>query len=119
MAYKLFNGRNKDRLNKDSSQKESDGWLGSIFTNGEKSLIKSSSKNVGIQLRVIEAANIQWTKSAEHAEKINEVIMNNYGHIGPKFAEFIMSKDKGDLKERYEKSVNYLMKVFEKKISKR
>lgn len=115
MAYKLFNGRNKDRLNKDSSQKESDGWLGSIFTNGEKSLIKSSSKNVGIQLRVIEVANIQWTKSAEHAEKINGVIMNNYGHIGPMFAEFIMSKDKEELKNKYDKSVEYLMRVFNKK----
>lgn len=115
MVYKLYGGKNKERLNKDSSQKKNDGWLGSIFTNGEKSLIKSSSKNVGIQLRVIEVANMQWTKSAEHAEKINEVIMNNYGHMGPMFAEFIMSKDKDELKNKYDKSVKYLMKIFDKK----
>lgn len=115
LVYKFHSGKNKYRLNQDSSQKENDGWLGSIFTNGEKSLIKSSSKNVGIQLRVIEVANVQWTKSAEHAEKINEVIMNNYGHIGPMFAEFIMSKDKEELKNKYDKSVEYLMRVFDKK----
>lgn len=115
MVYKFSSGKNKYRLNQDSSQKENDGWLGSIFTNGEKSLIKSSSKNVGIQLRVIEIANVKWTKSAEHAEKINEVIMNNYGHIGPMFAEFIMRKDKQELKDKYDKSVKYLMKVFNKK----
>ena len=115
MVYKLYSGKNKERLNKDSSQKKNDGWLVSIFTNGEKSLIKISSKNVGIQLRVIEVANMQWTKSAEHAEKINEVIMNNYGHMGPMFAEFIMSKDKDELKNKYDKSVKYLMKIFDKK----
>ena len=115
LVYKFHSGKNKYRLNQDSSQKENDGWLGSVFTNGEKSLIKSSSKNVGVQLRVIEVANVQWTKSAEHAEKINEVIMNNYGHIGPMFAGFIMSKDKEELKQKYEKSVKYLMKVFNKK----
>ena len=31
---------------------------------------------------------LSWTKSPEHAEAIQHVILNNYGHLAIKFAEY-------------------------------
>lgn len=87
--YSLANGADKERLNKDSELMKKESWLTTILSNGEKSIIEISSKNAGVQVRVIEAENFTWTKSSKHAESINRVILNNYGHFGIKFAEYI------------------------------
>lgn len=112
-VYKLANGTNKARLNQDSTMKERETWTGTIISNGEKSLIGSSVKNPGIKIRVIELQNMQMTKDAKNAERINEIVRANYGHIGPEFAEFVMSKGIEAVMEIYQKSVVYLTRELE------
>lgn len=99
--YSLANGADKERLNKDSELMKKESWLTTILSNGEKSIIRSSSKNAGVQVRVIEAENFTWTKSSKHAESINRVILNNYGHFGIKFAEYLLEQNKEDLIKQY------------------
>lgn len=96
-VYSVANGTDKDRLNKDSELKEKETWLTTILSNGERSLISSSNKNAGVQIRVIEVSNVTWTKDANNAENIKENILQNYGHIGFEFAEFVMNKERTSL----------------------
>lgn len=114
--YTLANGTDKDRLNKDSELKERETWLTTILSNGEKSLIGSSNKNAGIQIRVIEASNVLWTKDAENSENINRVILQNYGHIGFEFAKYVMSIDKSELINGFEKSKSEIYKLLDEKL---
>lgn len=111
-VYILASGNEKLRLNKDSEFKESGKWCGTVLSNGERSLAKMGSKNAGIQVRVFEALNFIWTKSAEHAEKINEIIMKNYGYVGIEFAEYVMRKDKDELREKIEQYINKIQEYM-------
>lgn len=100
-VYSVVNGTDKDRLNKDSELKEKETWLTTILSNGERSLISSSNKNAGVQIRVIEIDNVTWTRDAQNAENIKEAILENYGHIGFEFAEFVMQKGKETLIKQF------------------
>lgn len=102
-VYSLANGADKERLNKDSKLMEQESWLTTILSNGEKSITRSSNKNAGVQVRVIEAENFTWTKSSQHAEAINSVILNNYGHLAIEFAKYLLNQDKTELIKCYKK----------------
>lgn len=112
-VYILASGNEKLRLNKESELKKGGQWCGTALSNGERSLAKIGSKNAGIQVRVFEASNFEWTKSAEHAEKINEIITDNYGYEGVKFAEYVMRENKDELRERIKKYTDLLEKYME------
>ncbi|MDY3960750.1 DUF927 domain-containing protein [Romboutsia timonensis] len=99
--YSLANGADKERLNKDSELMEKQFWLTTILSNGEKSLTRSSNNNAGVQVRVIEAENFTWTKSPEHAEAINHVILNNYGHLAIDFAQYLLAQNKKEVIRNY------------------
>lgn len=115
-VYALANGTDKDRLNKNSELKEKETWLTVIISNGEKSLIESSNKNAGIQVRVIEARNFLWTKNAENSEKINQTILKSYGHIGAEFAEYILCIDEEEVIKRFSEVREMLYKQLEQEI---
>lgn len=94
MIYSMVSGKDKARLNDSITQREQVEWSTVIISTGEQSILERTNKNAGLSIRAIEFANIQWTKSAENAEEIKRVILNNYG-VG---AESIVRKVK-DLKE--------------------
>lgn len=110
--YTLSQGVDKARLNKNSEQKEQGTWLGVILSNGEKSLLNSSNKNAGIQMRVIEIENVSWTSSADNAEKINKIIAKNNGHIAIEIAQYMIELGKEEVSKRYEENVCILKKVM-------
>ncbi|MCI9978113.1 DUF927 domain-containing protein [Clostridioides difficile] len=110
--YTLSQGVDKARLNKNSEQKEQETWLGVILSNGEKSLLNSSNKNVGIQMRVVEIENISWTSSAENAEEINKIVASNNGHIAIEVAQHMMELGKEEVSKRYEQNVEMIKKVM-------
>ncbi|HBF6648936.1 TPA: DUF927 domain-containing protein [Clostridioides difficile] len=111
-VYTLSQGVDKARLNKNSEQKEQGTWLGVILSNGEKSLLNSSNKNAGIQMRVIEIENVSWTSSADNAEKINKIIVKNNGHIAIEIAQYMIELGKEEVSKRYEENVGILKKVM-------
>lgn len=115
-VYAMTNGTDKDRLNKNSELKEKETWLTTILSNGEKSLIESSNKNAGIQVRVIEARNFSWTKNAENSENINQTILKSYGHIGFEFAKYILNIDEEEVIRRFTEVRDELYKQLESKI---
>lgn len=110
--YILSQGVDKARLNKNSEQMDQETWLGTIISNGEKSLLNSSNKNAGIQIRVIEIEDISWTSSAENAESINRIVSNNNGHIAIEIAQYMMELGKEEVSKRYENNVKIIKKVM-------
>ena len=112
LIYKLANGKDKARLNKSLEQEKADIWNTVILTNGEKSLIKSSDKNAGVQVRVVEIGNVTWTKDAINSDTINRAILENYGYVGFEFAKYVMKIGKEKLVEIYNKTVIKLNKFF-------
>ena len=101
-TYSLVNGTDKERLTKDSKLMEKKSWLVTLLSNGERSITGLSSKNKGIAARVFEIKNETFTKNAENAETIQRVIQKNYGLVGPKYAEYILSLKKEDICKRFE-----------------
>lgn len=115
-VYAMANGADKERLDKNSELREKETWLTVILSNGEKSLIESSNKNAGIQVRVIEARNFSWTKDAENSEKINQTILKSYGHIGAEFAQYILGIDEEEVIKRFAEVREKLYKQLEQEI---
>ena len=114
MIYKIANGVDKARLNKNSEQVKKEPWLTTIMSNGEKSLVGSANKNAGIHVRVLEFEGVTWTKNAGNSEKINSIILENYGHLGFEFAEYVMDLGKEYVKSEYYKMIQKLKLIFEK-----
>lgn len=114
LVYRLANGVDKSRLNKNSELREKDTWLTTILSNGEEPILQNSS-NSGLYNRVFEFDNITWTKDAENAENITKVILKNYGHVGVKFAEFVMNKGKDEISKMYKERIQELKVLFEKR----
>lgn len=115
MIYKISNGVDKARLNKNSEQVKKEPWLTTIMSNGEKSLVGSANKNAGIHVRVLEIENIVWTKNSQHSEKINSIILENYGHLGFEFATYVMNLGKNQIKNEYKKTISKLKSLFKNK----
>lgn len=115
MIYKIANGVDKARLNKNSEQVKKEPWLTTIMSNGEKSLVGSANKNAGIHVRVLEFEGITWTKNAENSEKINSIILQNYGYLGFEFAMYVIDLGKDYIKSEYYKMIQYVKYIFEKK----
>lgn len=110
-VYKLANGVDKNRLNRNSELREKETWLTTILSNGEESIVASSS-NAGIHNRVFEFDGISWTKGATNAENIKKVILNNYGFVGCEFVEYLMSQDTSDVLEIFENCKKRINKLF-------
>lgn len=90
-VYRLSSGRDKLRLDKDSSQKELGTWSTVIISTGEFRLLEKAKKNTGAKMRVIDLADVTFTKDAESAEGLKEGILQNHGHAGVKFVEKLLS----------------------------
>lgn len=96
IVYRLASNKDKGRLNKDTSLKQTGSWNTVIISTGEFSLLSKCFKNKGLNMRVLELGNITWTANAKSAEAIKETVLNNYGHAGIRFAKELLriGKDK-------------------------
>lgn len=110
--YTLANGTDKERLNKKAELTKKGTWLTTILSNGERSLLDSSNKNAGLQVRVIEITNLKWTSSAGNAEKINETILRTHGHLALSFAEKITEWGKEYVLQIYRDTREDIYKTF-------
>lgn len=114
VIYNLSIGIDKARLNKNSELREQATWFGTIFSNGERSILGSANKNAGLQVRVVELEQDSWTSSSENAERINSVVVNNYGHIALEFAEYLIELGKEHICQIYENDIQMLKNIMKK-----
>jgi len=99
MIYQLAGGVEKSRLTAEIEQRKQGTWSGGLLSNAEHSLQLKSNQNSGLEVRLLEIGNEQWTESAAHADAIKEGLEQNYGHAGPEFASYLLKQDRTKLLE--------------------
>ena len=113
LVYLLSSGVEKDRLTKESIMHIPKTWSGTFISTGEHSWLDKSTKNVGAQVRLLELCGFAWTKSAEHADQLKAGLLENYGHLGPQFAESLLDIPCEELVERWRKAKKDFLKQLE------
>ena len=99
--YTLCSGRDKLRLNSNSELKDVRTFSSCIISTAEFNLVDESSPN-GIKVRVFELGDT-FTKSAQNSDAIKTTVMQNYGHAGKQFVEYIIKNKLNDIESDYAK----------------
>lgn len=115
LVYLLAGGVEKEKLNKESVLRAPKRWSGTFLSTGEHSLLAQGTKNIGVQVRLLEFSTINWTKSAEHADAIKDGLMKNYAQFGTAFAEMLLSMNLETLIEIWKKNKGKFLESMEKK----
>ncbi|AOT72805.1 DUF927 domain-containing protein [Geosporobacter ferrireducens] len=96
MIYQIVDGIEKARADKNGVVKKrnsNDEWSGTVASTAENSLLGNSNHNNGLRVRLLELGHIQWTKSAENAEKLKAGLLENYSHVGVNFISYLNKID--------------------------
>lgn len=101
--YLLAEGSEKARMTKELALRERRTWSGVIFSTAEHSLQKKANQNTGLKVRLFEFGNIFWTTSAEHANQLKVGLLENYGHAGPLFSQFLINTGKETVMDTWRK----------------
>lgn len=101
LVYKLSTGLEKDRLSKECVLKDANGFLTTIISTGEGSLLARCNNNTGLKIRVIELKAI-WTKNAENSENIKQNALKNYGFASVEIAKTVKNRGLNELLNRLE-----------------
>lgn len=113
LLYNLSMGKEKKRMNKSLTLADAISFHTAIVITSEKSLISMADENTGLLVRNIEFEGVQWTNSAESADKIKNTVKNNYGFLVPKMAEIILKLDSEEgaekICERYQRFCDELV----------
>ena len=111
LLYELTLGRSKMRLNGDGSQKDIKAFSSVIISTSEVNFISDESLN-GIKARVFEVKG-QLTKSAENADRIKNVIIQNYALAGEPFLIYLTSRGLNNIVGDYNQVKDELCKQYE------
>lgn len=103
VLYLLAEGREKARMTKEIEERKRASWSGFFFSTAEHSLQQKSNQNSGLMVRLQEKGNVAWTRSAENANKIKEGLLQHYGHAGPIFVQFLLTKGKAVILDVWKK----------------
>lgn len=114
MFYAIAGGKGKGRLTDQMSQRKKATWSTTILSNGEISAFLRSNENAGIKVRVKEINGAEWTKSAENADKIKQVITNNYGKAGVEFVEYLFQEGLTRVEDLWRESLAQLIESLPK-----
>lgn len=96
--YSLSSGVEKKRLSGATMEVgESSQFRTTIFLTSEKSLLSQCNQNSGLLVRNFEFQNVMWTKSAESADKIKEVISHNNAHLIHRVAKWLLLQNKMEI----------------------
>ena len=101
-VYNVANGRERGRLNTDSTQKDIGGWSTTIISTGESSLLSLCNQNKGLLVRVLEIYFDRITENAKEAEALKSGILENYAHVHPIVAEYLSCRE-NDIIEKWHK----------------
>lgn len=89
IIYNLSKGQDKDRCSSDGELKERTEFSGTIVISGEKSILEECNPNSGCYARMKEL-NLNWTDSAEHAERLVAGLRQNYGTAVYSFMDCVL-----------------------------
>jgi hypothetical protein len=97
IIYDIANGSGKTRMTKDITARNVNTWASTFIITGERELLDQTNDS-GAYKRCIELSDIPM--SGRHfPRKVKNVVMDNYGFIGPLFIKFIQNSGKKFLLE--------------------
>lgn len=108
--YSLSSGTEKRRLSGGMEVNESSRFRTALFLTSEKSILSQCNMNTGLLTRNFEFQNVTWTSSAESADRIKSVVTENYGHIIPRVAKWLLAQDRQELVEKIVQETNAVIK---------
>lgn len=108
--YSLSSGTEKRRLSGGMEVNESSRFRTALFLTSEKSILAQCNMNTGLLTRNFEFQNVTWTSSAESADRIKSVVTENYGHIIPRVAKWLLEQDRQELVEKIVQETNAVIK---------
>lgn len=111
--YTLCSGRDKLRLNSSSELKDVRTFSSCIISTAEFNLVDESSPN-GIKVRVFELGDT-FTKSAQNSDAIKTTVMQNYGHVGEQYIEYIVNKKINKIESDYTKIKTKILQQIPRK----
>ncbi len=90
-VYKLAGGISKAALQSNGDKRKQEEWLTVIQSSSEKPMFDQiDNSKTGAKVRLTECKVETVTASAEHAKKLEKGMMQNYGHAGMVFVEYLM-----------------------------
>ncbi|MCM3561940.1 DUF927 domain-containing protein [Brevibacillus borstelensis] len=115
LIYRLVVGKEKQALNADGTIRQRGEWNTTIISSSELSMFNGTDQRAGLRVRLTEVEAPYWTSSAENAERIERGVLENYGHAGPRFVEYLMENYTVDqLVAEWELAKDLLLKYMEK-----
>lgn len=111
--YTLCSVRDKLRLNSNSELKDVRTFSSCIISTAEFNLVDESSPN-GIKVRVFELGDT-FTKSAQNSDAIKTTVMQNYGHAGEQYIEYIVKNKLNKIEPDYTKIKNKILQKIPRK----
>ncbi|MCC0567508.1 DUF927 domain-containing protein [Brevibacillus borstelensis] len=115
LIYRLVVGKEKQALNADGTLRQRGEWNTTIISSSELSMFDGTDQRAGLRVRLTEVVAPYWTSSAENAERIERGVLENYGHAGPKFVEYLMENYSVDqLVAEWQLAKDLLLKYMEK-----
>jgi hypothetical protein len=116
IIYSLNSGEPKSRLNSNSEKmKGYKGWNGVVFTSSEMPILDFGEQQSGVKVRVLHTQGIQWTKSAQEAEHVKQIVSKNYGFTGKEFADFVATFSIDILSSMHEESLKIVNDFMKKR----
>ncbi|MFT3952033.1 MAG: DUF927 domain-containing protein [Oscillospiraceae bacterium] len=113
--YNIAHGKDKVRLNKNSTLSEQKTWNTTIISTAEESLLSKTKKNNGIRARCLEFFNLNVTKDAEHSERITSFIKANYGYLGTEFVKLLYRKGADEIIKDFNTARTYIFSAIGEK----
>ncbi len=92
-VYAFSEGKEKLRMNPDSTLRERRSWLCTALFSSENYLVDLSKvENLGLAARIITLDEYVYTRNSEHSEQIKTFAAKNYGIVGDRLATYLLSK---------------------------
>lgn len=112
LLYQFASGKEKSRNDKEGNIKKTKTFNNIVITTSEFPIIDNSVPD-GLRTRIFQISS-EITKSAKNADSIKQCVYANYGHIGTKFVNFLVSYKLDNIKNDYEKSYKDLVDIYKK-----
>lgn len=116
LVYKLASNNPKGRCqNTGSLQEKRSKWSGIAVITSETPLFDNENVPQGINARYIELADITWTQSAEHSERIKAGVRKNFGHLALEFANVLQELGTEEILKLHEEAKSIIKSKFKEK----
>ena len=113
--YGICSGKPKARARKSGSLAMRRSWNTTFISTGEHSIFTDSKPPDGMNVRVLNFGNMQWTKSPEQCREIEHFTQKHCGLPVMLLADYMLTLDSQDVRNRCQKLIDNLITEMDTK----